>query len=112
MLTRRSDFAVRAARDPDALGDVVELGGPDAVSPHDVVRIFEEVGGAPFEVQHVSEDALQAQRRSATDSLSASFAALMLDYAHGDEIPMDETLRRVPVHLTSVRDYATRVLGA
>jgi len=36
----------------------------------------------------------------------------MLDYAGGDEIPMRDTLDRIPVKLTSVRDYAQSVLGA
>jgi len=32
-------------------------------------------------------------------------------YAQGDPIEMQETLRAFPVQLTSVRDYAERVLG-
>jgi hypothetical protein len=35
----------------------------------------------------------------------------MLDYARGDEIPMERTLHSIPVQLTSVRDYARNVLG-
>ena len=35
----------------------------------------------------------------------------MLDYARGDEIPMDDTLQRFPIALTSVRDYARSVLN-
>jgi NADH dehydrogenase len=80
-------------------------------SAPEAVRIFEELGGAPFEVQHVPEKALRAQFDAATDSLQKSFAGLMLDYAHGDEIPMEETRRRIPVKLTSVRDYARNMLG-
>jgi NADH dehydrogenase len=105
-------FAVHAARTPDVGATVIELGGPDAVSPIEAVRIFEQVGGAPFEVEYVPEEALRQQFAAATDSLQKSFAGLMLDYAHGDEIPMKETLRRIPITLTSVRDYARRVLGA
>ena len=107
-----AEFAVRAVRTPDVIGPTIELGGPDAVSPLEAVRIFEELSGAPFEVQVVPEDALRAQFAAATDSLQKSFAGLMLDYARGDEIPMEETLRKIPVRLTSVRDYARTVLGA
>ena len=107
-----AEFAVRAVRTPDVVGPTTELGGPNAVSPIEAVRIFEEFGGAPFELEHVPEEALRAQFASATDSLQKSFAGLMLDYAHGDEIPMEETLRRIPVQLTSVRDYARTMLGA
>jgi uncharacterized protein YbjT (DUF2867 family) len=107
-----AEFAVQALRDSSAADATIELGGPDALSPLEVVRIFEEIAGAPFEVQHVPEEALRSQQASATDSLQQAFAALMLNYARGDEIPMEETLRRYPVRLTSVRDYARGVLTA
>ena len=107
-----AEFAVRSARSQDVASTTIELGGPGAVSPHEAVRIFEEIGGAPFEVQHVPEEALRARFTAATDSLEKSFAGLMLDYARGDEIPMQETLGRMPVQLMSVRDYATSVLNA
>ncbi|HUQ81222.1 MAG TPA: SDR family oxidoreductase [Gemmatimonadaceae bacterium] len=107
-----AEFAVRAARTRGDAGTIIELGGPDAVSPLEAVRIFEAVSGAPFEVEHVPEEALRGQFAAATDSLQKSFAGLMLDVAHGDEIPMEETLRKYPVKLTSVRDYARTVLGA
>jgi NADH dehydrogenase len=112
-----AEIAVRAASgtalpDGESGGTTLELGGPDALSPLEVVRIFEDVAQEPFEVRHVPEDALRAQSAAATDSLEAAFAGLMLGYARGDAIPMEETLRRIPVPLTSVRDYARRVLGA
>lgn len=105
-----AEFAVRAVQSPIAANNTIELGGPDAVSPHEVVRIFEEACSQPFEVQHVPENALRDQFAAATDSLQKSFTGLMIDYAHGDEIPMQETLARIPVQLTSVRDYARSVL--
>jgi NADH dehydrogenase len=107
-----AEFAVRVAHDPTTADLTLEIGGPEAVSPRDVVRVFEEEGGAPFEVQTVAEEALRARRDAATDSLDRAFAELMLLYARGDAVPMAETLRRFPVPLTSVRDYARRVLGA
>lgn len=107
-----AEFAVRAAMSQDAASESIELGGPDAVSPLEVVHIFEEIGAAPFDVQRVPDGALKVQFDSATDSLQKSFAGLMLDYAHGDEIAMDDTLQRFPVPLTSVRDYARSVMGA
>lgn len=107
-----AEFAARSARSQDVASSTIELGGPDAISPLEVVRTFEEICGAPFEVQLVPEEALRARFTAATDSLEKSFAGLMLDYAHGDEIPMQETLGRMPVQLTSVRDYASAVLNA
>jgi NADH dehydrogenase len=106
-----AEFAVRATHDPAAADATLELGGPEAVSPLEAVRVFEELAGARFEVQHVPEEALRAQRDAATDSLDRSFAALMLHYARGDEVPMRETLARFPVPLTPVREYARTVLS-
>lgn len=107
-----AEFAVRAAVSRDMASGAIELGGPDAITPLEAVQIFEEVAAAPFVVQRVPDDALKAQFDAATDSLQKSFAGLMLDYAHGDEIPMADTLQRFPVSLTSVRDYARTVLSA
>src|SRR5262249_27008010 len=106
------DVAEFVAQSAVATGasEEIELGGPEAVSPLHVVRIFEEIGAAPFAVQQVPEDALQAQFTAATDSLQKSFAGLMLGYARGDEIPMDDTSQRFALTLTSVRQYAQSVL--
>ncbi len=104
-----AQFAIRALDAPGAENAVIELGGPDALSPNEVIRIFEKTTGKRFAVEHVPQEALRAQRDGASDSLQRSFAALMLNYANGNEIPMDETLQRWPVQLTSVKEYAARV---
>jgi NADH dehydrogenase len=107
-----AEFAVRSLDEAAPRNESIELGGPEAVSPLEVVRMFEDAAGTRFEVQHVPEATLVAQRDAAADSLHEAFAALMLSYAKGDEIPMDETLRRYPVQLTAVRDYAKRALAS
>src|SRR5215218_6726776 len=107
-----AEFAVRALESPAAEDAVIELGGPEALSPHQVIRVFEEVGGRPFTVEYVPESALEAALAAATDSLQRAFASLSLGYARGDAIPMDETLRQFPVALRSVREYARDVIGS
>jgi uncharacterized protein YbjT (DUF2867 family) len=99
-------FAV-AALDPRlAPNAIVKLGGPEALSPLEAVRLAEQVVGKPIEVQHVPEEALRAQHSAATDSLQQSFAGLMLYYADGDVIEMSETLRTFPIEsLKSVRAH-------
>jgi len=99
-------FAV-AALDPRlAPNAIVKLGGPEALSPLEAVRLAEQVVGKPIEVQHVPEEALRAQHSAATDSLQQSFAGLMLYYADGDVIEMAETLRTFPIEsLKSVRAH-------
>lgn len=104
-------YAVEALAHPAARHAILELGGPAALSPLDVVRIGEELSGRQFNVQHVPEEALQAQWEAATDPLQRSFTALMLDYAQGDAIDMREALTTLPVQLTSVSDYIRRLLS-
>jgi uncharacterized protein YbjT (DUF2867 family) len=105
-------FAVAAVGNPAAYNTVIELGGPKALSPLEVVALFEDVGERHFTVQHVPEEALAQQQAAAPDDMQRSFAALMRHVAQGDVIPMEDTLRVFPVPLTSVRDYAARALGS
>ena len=72
-------------------------------------KIFEEESGRPFETNYVTQEALQAQKDAASDPLSSSFASLMLGYAKGSTILMEETLQKIPHTLISVRDYAQQV---
>jgi NADH dehydrogenase len=99
-------FAGAALDNPQAINAVFKLGGPDALSPLEVVHLAEKVVGKNVIVEHVPEEALRTQHGAATDPLQQSFAGLMRYYAHGDAIDMAETLRALPVqHLKSVREY-------
>jgi uncharacterized protein YbjT (DUF2867 family) len=103
-------FAVASLEHPAARYATLELGGPELISPLQLVRIFEEAGGRPFEVQHVPEEALQAQQASSTDPMDQSLAGLMRCYARGDTIGMCDTLETFPLRLISVREYAQGLL--
>jgi uncharacterized protein YbjT (DUF2867 family) len=106
-----AELTTRAALAPAAANQVLELGGPEPISPIDVVAVFERVSGRPFQVQHVPEPALRAQMDQALDPMQRSFSALMSSYAKGDAIDMTEVLAELPVTLTSVEAYAERVYG-
>jgi uncharacterized protein YbjT (DUF2867 family) len=99
-------FAVEALDNSAARNTVMELGGPEGLSPLEVVKIFEQLQGRAFEIQHVPEEALLEQKETAADPLAQSFAGLMLYYAAGSVIDMRQTLKQFPVQLTSVKDYA------
>jgi len=99
-------FAIASLDNSAARDAVIGLGGPEALSPLEVVRIFEKQTGRKFDVQHVPEAALREQKDSAGDPIEQSFAGLMLYYSRGDIIDMQETLREFPAQLTSVRDFA------
>ncbi len=102
-------FAVASLENAEASNAAIELGGPEALSPLEVVKVFEQYGGS-FDVVHVPEDALRAQKNGASDPLQQSFAALMLNYARGTAIDMHDQLRKFSIKPTSVADYSKRVM--
>jgi len=101
-----ASFAVASLDNPAAVNRIIELGGPDALSPLEVVNIFEATKGKKFELQFVPEEALKAQREGAQDPLSESFATLMLGVVNGSKIDMKTTLDAFPMQMTAVNDYA------
>jgi NADH dehydrogenase len=110
-----AQFSAASVDNPAARNHVVKLGGPEALSPLQVVQIFEEMTGRKFTLNQVPEEALRGQQAAATDSLQEAFPALMLYYAHGDVIDMKPALEIFPAQaskLTSVRDYARNLLHA
>lgn len=104
-------MAVASLDEPAARNRVIEVGGPEALSPAEVVRMFEIVGARDIAVEHVSEADLAAQLAAETDPLQKSFAGLMLQYARGDTIDASAMKELFPFRLTSVRDYATSQLA-
>jgi NADH dehydrogenase len=106
-----AEFAVRSLHAPAARNAIVPLGGPEALSPLAVVRIFEELSGQPFTLDYVMEPVLRAAKQASRRALDEAFAALSLGYAHGATIDMRETLAAMPVHLVFVRDYAKWLLA-
>jgi NADH dehydrogenase len=104
-----AEIAVQCVDNPAAKDAVFEMGGPEALTPLDVVKVFELVTGKTFEVNFVPAEALKQQMEVATDPMQKSFSGLMLGYAAGDPIDMTELLKAMPVKLTTVREYAERV---
>jgi NADH dehydrogenase len=99
-------FAFASLDNPAARNAVIELGGPESLSPLEVVRIFEQVQERAFGIQHVPDEVLLEQKKTASDPLQESFAGLMLYYSAGSVIDMRDTLQKFPVKLTSIRDFA------
>jgi uncharacterized protein YbjT (DUF2867 family) len=105
-------YAVEAVDSPKAHNSTLPLGGPEQLSPLEVVQICEALSGRKFEVNFVPKEALEARRRAAEDSLGQSFAALMLTIAEGNIIETSQSLTEFRVQLTTVRDYAKEVLAS
>ena len=106
-----ASLAIAAAEDPEAANRTIEVGGPEALTYNEVIRIFEERAGRKFEVERVPEEALDAMRKGAKSPVEETFAALMLFVGRGDEIDMRRTLATYPLRMTTVHDYASRALA-
>jgi len=104
--------AVAALDERAARNAIVELGGPEALSPREIVRMFEAAGVGHIETEVVPEVALEAQMRAASDPLEQSFAGLMLQCARGDAIDPSHRQSLFPFAMTSVRDYITSQVAA
>lgn len=105
-----AQFAVAALDHPAAKNATLELGGPEALSPLQVVKVFENAGGRSFETQFVPEEALLAQQAEAIDPMQQSFVGLMRCYAAGDPIAMEDTLKTFAIQPKTVQQYARHIL--
>lgn len=105
-------FVAGASDNAKAMNRVFPLGGPENLSPLEVVRIFEEAGAPKCHMEHVPEADLEAQLATATDPLARSFAAIMLGTARGQVASSAAAREAISATLTSVRSYASTVLGS
>jgi NADH dehydrogenase len=104
-----AEYAVRSLLTSETRDRTLEVGGPQDLSPLEVVRIFEKVRAEPFERQFVPEEALLAQLDQANDPMSETFVKLQLEYVHGCAMNTSEAMRLMPMELTSVQQYAESV---
>ena len=106
-----ASFAVSSLDLPYASNKEISIGGPENLSPLEVISIFEKQSGKSFQVEKVPEAALQAQREQAGNPLDKSFASLMLTYAKGIPMQMEQTIKAYNFPVKSVSDYAKMVLS-
>jgi uncharacterized protein YbjT (DUF2867 family) len=104
-------IAAAALDQPAARNATLEVGGPEALNPQELVRLFEAAGAAEIAIDYVQESDLVAQLQGATDPLQKSFAGLMLMYARGDAVDVSRIRAMFPIEMTSVRDYVSTVLA-
>ena len=104
-------FAAFCIDNANAQNATFELGGPEALSPLEVVQIFEETSGRPFDIELIPEQILSEQQTTGENAWTQSLAGLRRCYADGDVIDMNELPKGFPMPLTTVRDYAKSVLS-
>jgi uncharacterized protein YbjT (DUF2867 family) len=105
-----AEICAVAMRHPAAERQTIAFGGPEALSPLEVVERFEKISGRRFERDFIPDEALRAQYDNAEDSLQKTFAALMLGYASGDAIDMTGVIKTFSLRLVTVDEYAHRAM--
>ena len=103
--------AVACLDHPTVKNRVIPVGGPASLSQREVIQVFEKVAGTDFAVEQIPQAALEQQEAGAEDPLSQSFAGLILALAQGLPMDMAPIARELNLRLSSVEDYARRVLG-
>lgn len=106
-----AEYCAIALEDPRMANRDVPLGGPEALPPNEVVRIFESTSGRKYRVRRIPRaiPGMLSRVVALFDERQASGMSLGSQVAGGDAI--DSPLQReLPVTLTTVREYAQRVV--
>jgi uncharacterized protein YbjT (DUF2867 family) len=106
-----AQFAVSSLSNPLAYDATLELVGPQALSPCQVIRIFEEASHRNFKLTYVPEKTLREQLKVARDPLQQTWASLRLCCAHGDAAVIPKPLFPCPNRPISVLTYSKTLSG-
>jgi len=77
---------VACVDNPDASGQTIELGGPEAVSPLEAVRHAKAIAGREITIEHVPAAALEQQIQETAGTDASIFPSLMLAPTRSVEI--------------------------
>jgi uncharacterized protein YbjT (DUF2867 family) len=89
---------------------ILDVGGPEGVSFREAAAIFEEESGRTFELDVLSDETLKAQIHATDDPLQQSICNIMLCSGRGHQVDMSGLLSAMPHRMTTVREYARRVV--
>jgi 2-succinyl-5-enolpyruvyl-6-hydroxy-3-cyclohexene-1-carboxylate synthase len=101
-----AEVACRVALAADRPPELLELGGPEALSQREVVRVYERLTSRTFVIEEISRAVLERRHRSSADPTAASLAALMLEADDGAVTEMGPVLALYPLRLTTVAEFA------
>ena len=110
-----AEFVLMALEDPVLRGKTIEIGGPDNLTPLQVVALYEQLTGREAQVSHVPRAALRSMStvlRPFHPGLSQVMAFGLYSDVHGDPFDTGPMLERYPVQLTHLEDYARTRLAA
>jgi uncharacterized protein YbjT (DUF2867 family) len=101
-----AEIAARSALGEGPRAGTLELGGPEALSQRDAVRVYEQVTGRRWQLDSIPAPELEQRLAAPRDDFDASLAAVMLEAHIGATSPMDQVLRMFPHRPTTVAEYA------
>jgi uncharacterized protein YbjT (DUF2867 family) len=104
-----AEICVAALRDPASSRRTIDCGGPEALTPLEVMARFEAITGKRFSIENIPENLVLEQFQAATDPMQKSFAALGLGYAAGDPVEMDSLIAEFNLKMMTVDSYAHAV---
>lgn len=105
-----AEFAAVAVDSEEARNATLEIGGPEALAPLEVVALCAELAGRELAIQHVAAADLEDRVKRAASPQERSLAALMLAYARGNAVPMEDVAERFDLELTPLRAWLERRL--
>ena len=104
-------FAIAALTNTNAHNTVLEIGGPDAIAPLDLVAMCENAGSGKFTISFETLEQLKTNLDNVDNTLDESLTALALALASGDEIPMVDTLILFPeIKLKPIKGYIEQLV--
>ena len=100
-----AEFTVQSLTSPSAHHAVIPVGGPEAISQRDAVKVFEESYRRKFSIVEIPEATLEAQWSAAENPFDKTFAGLMLGMARGFDSEAQPPFADFPMQMTSARDF-------
>lgn len=106
-----ANFAVLALTDPRAVGQTIEIGGPDNWSNNQVAALYSQLAGRPVRITHVPLAVLRVMSpllKPFHPGLSQVMALSILTDTADMTFDPSATLRQYPLPLTRLEDWIRR----
>jgi uncharacterized protein YbjT (DUF2867 family) len=100
---------VGALKIPSLRGEIIPVGGPENLSGHDVVEIFERVGGRKAKVGHIPLGPLRVMSRAVAPvhpGVARIMKMMIVNETSDQTFDPSATRARVPVTLTTLENWA------
>lgn len=102
-------YAVASVGNAKVENRVMKVGGPESLTPNQVVKMF-EAAGKPLKVEYAPESALAEQLAGADNDVMKSFVGLMITLSRGDGVDVAAARAAYPnVTLVNVNDHVKQI---